>query len=254
MTVADDFVITPPMKANLFQTLWVFLRSAGIMIDICSRAVWKSLTKTTSRAWVDQAAHNWAARLVKAARIKVTVFNPHTVDFHAARPMVVMCNHTSLYDIPLSFAAVPGSLRMLAKKELSNVPFMGQGMKAAEFLFVDRNNRKQAFKDMEIVKEKMESGIIVWIAPEGTRSKTGKLGPFKKGAFLTAMDAKALIIPIGIRGANTVMPPKTWQLWLDQPAEVHIGEPIDTAEYSSKTRDELIERVRLSILELSGQA
>ena len=242
------------MKANLLQTCWVFMRSAGIMMDICSRAVWKALVKTTSRTWVDKASHNWAARLLNAARVKVTVFNPHDVSFQVDRPIVVMCNHTSLYDIPLSFAAVPGSLRMLAKKELEKVPFMGRGMKASEFLFVDRNDRRQAFKDMALVRKKMESGIIVWIAPEGTRSQSGKLGPLKKGAFLTAIDAKALIIPLGIRGANTIMPPHSWQLYLDQPAEIHVGLPIDAADYTSKNRNELIERVRVALIELSGQS
>lgn len=162
-----------------------------------------------------------------------------------------MCNHSSVYDIPLGFKAFPNhSIRMLAKKELSKIPIMGKGMSAAEFPFVDRKNRTQAIKDLEYVRQLMESGILVWIAPEGTRSKNGKLAPFKKGAFVTAIHSKATIIPIGIRGAFDIIPAKTLQINLNQKAEIHIGAPIDASQYTIENKDELVEKTYQTIKEL----
>lgn len=238
------------MKANFWQALVVYARSCWIMMDICSRAVWKSLTGSITREWVDYTAHQWAKRLCNAAKINIKVINPHNVDFNSERAQVVMCNHSSHYDIPLSFAAVPGSLRMLAKKELAKVPFMGQGMQASEFPFVDRNDRRQAIKDMKAAQVLMESGIILWIAPEGTRTKTGKLGPLKKGGFIAAKQTNALIIPLGIRGSAKVMPTKSFSVSLNQNVEIHIGKPIDSAEFS---RDELILKVETALKQLSGE-
>jgi 1-acyl-sn-glycerol-3-phosphate acyltransferase len=165
-----------------------------------------------------------------------------------------MCNHTSLYDIPISYKAFSGySIRMLAKKEMFKIPVMGKGMQAAEFPFVDRKNRHQAIKDLAYAKQLMESGIIIWIAPEGTRSKDGRLKPFKKGAFITAIEAKAMIIPMGIRGAFSILPARSRQFNLDQTAEIHIGEPIDAAEYTLENKEELIQAVYQSISQLVGE-
>ena len=99
----------------------------------------------------------------------------------------------------------------------------------------------------------MKSGIIIWVAPEGTRSKTGKLAKFKKGSFITAIQAQAVIIPIGIRGASDIIPAKTLHINLEQKAEIHIGEPIDASHYTNETRDELVQKTYQAIKILSGE-
>ena len=99
----------------------------------------------------------------------------------------------------------------------------------------------------------MKSGIMVWIAPEGTRSRTGKMQPFKKGGFMLAFQTNAIIIPIGIRGSFNILPPKTWQFNIKEHAEVHIGTPIDVSHYKIKERAKLMEDVMHSIQTLSEQ-
>jgi 1-acyl-sn-glycerol-3-phosphate acyltransferase len=96
------------------------------------------------------------------------------------------------------------------------------------------------------------SGIIMWIAPEGTRSKDGKLAPFKKGAFITAIQAKATIIPIGIRGAYDILPARTFQFNINQTAEVHIGKPIDASKFTLENKEKLLEEVFQSVKDLVG--
>ena len=240
-----------PVKASPLRALWVLVMSLLYIADTCIRSIIMGICGRSSRKWVDDTLQGWVKRVLKLANIQVQIFNPYHVKTQAGQSTIVMCNHSSLYDIPLSLAAFPNnSLRMLAKKEMSRIPFMGRGMVAAEFPFIDRQNRNQAIKDLAFVQKLLESGIVMWIAPEGTRSKDGRVAPFKKGAFITAIQAKAMIIPIGIRGANDILPARTHQLNLNQKAEVHIGKPIDASSFSLENKEALIEQVFQSIKQL----
>lgn len=239
------------MKISKLRTHWIMLLSALYTANACARSVLMRFLGKTNRAWVDSTLHNWVNRLLDLVGVKCQVFNPYGVEPQAGQATIIMCNHSSLYDIPLSFKAFPNhSIRMLAKKELSKIPIMGKGMAAAEFPFIDRKNRHQAVKDLETVRKLLKSGIVIWIAPEGTRSKDGKLGPFKKGAFITAIETKAVIIPIGIRGANNILPARTTRFNINQTAEIHIGQPINAAQYSIENRNQLVEAVRNTIQKL----
>lgn len=242
------------MKISKLRTFWIMLVSVFYTIDACTRSVMMRLLGKTSRTWVDGTIHHWVNRLLDQVGVKCRVINPHNVAPKPGKAYIIMCNHSSLYDIPISFKAFPDqSIRMLAKKELSKIPFLGKGMTAAEFPFIDRKNRTQAIKDLETMRKLLESGIIIWIAPEGTRSKDGKLAPFKKGAFVTAIEAKATIIPIGIRGAYDILPARTLQFNINQTAEIHIGEPIDTSVYTVEQKQDLIQRVHHIMEQLVGE-
>lgn len=239
------------MKASKVRTLWITLLSALFTANTCVRAVAMRLSGRINRPWVDAAIDLWINRLLNLVGVRCEVFNPHKVFPQPGKATIIMCNHSSMYDIPISYKAFPKfSMRMLAKKELSRIPVLGKGMKAAEFPFIDRKNRNQSLKDLEFAKKLMESGIIIWIAPEGTRSKDGKLAAFKKGAFITAIEAKATIIPIGIRGAFDILPARTMQFNLNQKAEIHIGQAIDASRFTKDNKDELIDAVYESISEL----
>jgi 1-acyl-sn-glycerol-3-phosphate acyltransferase len=239
------------MKISKLRTQWIILVSILYTVNTCGRSILKRFFGRTNRAWVDATLHIWVNRLLNLVGVKCKVINPYSVEPKSGKATIIMCNHSSLYDIPISFKAFPNhSIRMLAKKELSKIPIMGKGMAAAEFPFVDRKNKHQARKDLDKVRALLESGIVMWIAPEGTRSKDGKLGVFKKGAFITAISAKATIIPIGIRGAFNILPARTTQFNLNQTAEIHIGKPIDAAQYSFDDRNKLVLEVQNSIKNL----
>ena len=234
-----------------FYSLWLILVSFWYMADTCGRAILKALFKTISRQWCDAELQRWSKRMLKLLRIHCKVYNPHDTQPQPGRATILMCNHSSLLDIPLSLQAFPqASIRMLAKKELSYIPIMGKGMVAAEFPFINRKNHRQAIQDLEKVKQLLESGIVMWIAPEGTRSPNGELGIFKKGGFITAINTKAIIIPMGIRGANQILPAHSSHFCLDQVAELHIGKPIDTAHFTAESKDALLQEVRQAIQEL----
>ncbi len=245
---------TNKSKAGILRTLWIIIMSCLYTANTCGRATLKGLFGTISRAWCDHALRLYVKRILNLVGVTCKVVNPYNVQPIPGQPTIVMCNHSSLYDIPLSLVAFPShSLRMLSKKELAKIPIMGQGMVAAEFPFIDRQNRQQAKKDLEFARELLISGILMWIAPEGTRSKTGKLAAFKKGGFITAIQAGAVIIPMGIRGANNILPARTHQFNLNQEVEVHIGQPVDASKFTLENKEVLIEQVYQEMKQLIGQ-
>jgi 1-acyl-sn-glycerol-3-phosphate acyltransferase len=173
-----------------------------------------------------------------------------------ARTYVVMSNHQSHYDVPVLYYVLGGRMRMVAKKELFSVPVFGRAIRDAGMIEVDRANRARAIASLETAKHQLEAGTHIWIAPEGTRSETGELRPFKKGGFVLAMDMAAPILPITIQGTREVLP--SHGMLSRRGVEVHvtIHAPIDTPSFAprSKTpadtkaaRDALMNQVRLAI-------
>lgn len=242
------------MKISRLRTIWIVISLFYFTAMASLRSIFKYYFSTPTRPWVDKIIHHWIDQLLNKVQVEYKVINPDNVQPQPGQATILMCNHSSAYDIPLGFKAFPNhSIRMLAKKELSRIPLFGKGMMAAEFPFVDRKNRYQAMKDLAYAQQLMESGIIIWIAPEGTRSKDGKLAPFKKGGFISAIQSKATIIPIGIRGAFNILPARSFRINLKQKAEIHIGKPIDASQFTIENKDELIQQTYLEIKKLIGE-
>ncbi|CAL7962972.1 1-acyl-sn-glycerol-3-phosphate acyltransferase [Gammaproteobacteria bacterium] len=201
-----------------------------------------------NRGYVNKKVHIWNQKMLQIVRAKCKIFNPYGFEFKTDRPYVIMSNHLSLYDIPLIFAIFPGAtVRMIAKKELYRIPIFGWGIKAGECVSIDRRNSRQAVKDLAVAKKKMLGGIKLWIAPEGTRSRTGKMGTFKRGGFKLALEAQAIIVPVAIIGSNKILPPETFDFSLDETVEMHICKPIDTMAYGLKDLPRLMEDTAVEI-------
>lgn len=240
-------------QAGPLRTLWLIIASCGLTLDMCIRCIIRNLAGKVTRPWVDSRMERWSKQMVQLWRITCTIHNPKKVHPKAGQPTILMCNHSSLFDIPVCYRAFNDiSLRMLAKKEMSKLPFMGKAMKNAEFPFIDRKNRRQAVKDLAVIHDMLASGIVMWIAPEGTRSPDAHVGPFKKGGFITAIQTKATIIPMGVRGAFDILPSRTRKCYLNQKAEVHIGDPIDASQFTLDNKEDLIYQTREAIKVLAG--
>lgn len=238
-------------SATLLRRAGVVLGSVGLTALYSLLVLLRALFGQLNRAIVDKYVREWSAALLRLVRISLLV-RGEVPDFNDGRRYIVMCTHASHYDIPVSFVSLPGSVRMLAKKELFRIPLLGQAMRAAEFPSVDRGNRQQALADLRTAREMMERGIVLWAAPEGTRSPDGRLLPFKKGCFHLALDTEAVIVPVAIRGIHRVLPARTWQINLNQPVEVRVGQPIDTAGMARDDLGPLMVEVRKRMDELLG--
>ena len=129
----------------------------------------------------------------------------HGAEHLAARPAVFLFNHQSQLDVLILAKLLRGGFTGVAKKELANSPGFGLMFRLADVAFVDRQDNAQARKALEPAVQKLRDGISLVIAPEGTRSATPALGPFKKGAFHVAMQAGVPIVPIVIRNSGELM-------------------------------------------------
>lgn len=159
-----------------------------------------------------------------------------------------MSNHESWMDIPAIFGAVPGSLRMVSKAGIMKIPVIGKAMEAAGFIAVDRKNRSLAIKQLSKAKERLNSGISIWMAPEGTRSRSGELASFKKGGFHLAYELGVKIVPVYIEGARKVMPADTLLVNTNRAITVHFCEPVSTELSETRKLIDLIAEVREAIL------
>ncbi len=141
---------------------------------------------------------------------------------------------------------------MLAKKELLQIPVWGKAMRMTDFVSIDRFNPRQASKDMRYAKRVMKKGTVLWIAPEGTRSVSGGLQPFKPGGFRLAIECGATIIPLGIVGSNKVMAANSLILNKNGRVDIHVGKPIDASKYNKRQRDQLMQEVESEIRRLTA--
>ena len=188
----------------------------------------------------------WSRKLLADAGVELVVRGRERAP---AEAVIVMSNHQSLYDVPVLFQSLPGRLRMVAKAELFQVPIWGRAMLAAGFVRIDRSDRAQATASLrDVGGALLRSGTSVWIAPEGTRSKTGEVGEFKSGGFRMALDLKLRILPVAIDGTRRVLPAKGAVVRPGQRVVVTILPPVDPAAYGEERRKELMASVRASIV------
>jgi 1-acyl-sn-glycerol-3-phosphate acyltransferase len=228
---------------SLRQTLEGLLDTARISFP----TVADSLRGPVPAAVTERRLEWWTAKLLRDAEVTLDVRGlEHAGDGHEA--MIVMSNHQSLYDIPVLFQALPGSLRMVAKAELFRMPVWGRAMLAAGFIRIDRTDRQQAVESLRATGGALlASGTRVWIAPEGTRSKTGALGPFKSGGFRMALDFRVRILPVALEGTRDVLPATSWIVEKRKHVKVTVLPPIDPQAYGVDRRKELMAEVRRAI-------
>ncbi len=229
--------------ATLLTRVAVILGSFALTAFYSLLVVGRATVRRLDRGTVDAYTRGWSTALLKMVRANVTV-RGDVPDFGDGRRYIIMSTHASHYDIPVTFVSMPGSIRMLAKKELYRTPLLGPAMRAAEFPSIDRHSRTRALTDLARARAMMESGIVLWAAPEGTRSSDARLLPFKKGCFHLAMDTEAVIVPVAIRGIHSVLQARSWKINLGQLVEVRVGEPIDTSGLTRDQMGELMAQVR----------
>lgn len=178
------------------------------------------------------------------------MFLPVTVEglehIKPGQSYVFVSNHQSMFDVWLVYGWLPVIFKWLMKAELRKVPFVGTACKAAGHIYVDRKNPKAAIESMENVKKQLKNGICTVIFPEGTRTKNGQVGRFKRGAFQIALDLKLPVIPISLSGCYDVLP-KGKPFVYRRPVRMYVGEPIDITQFENN--NDAIDFVRNKVIE-----
>jgi 1-acyl-sn-glycerol-3-phosphate acyltransferase len=160
---------------------------------------------------------------------------------------VVFCaNHQSNVDPPVLYLVLHPALRILYKREMDKIPVMTRSFRMGGFIPVDRKNKEAAAKSIEMGAEAIRSGKSFLIFPEGTRSKTSELLPFKKGGFVMAIRAQAPIVPVAVSGGREAMQRGSW-IVRPVTVSIRVGEPISTVGMTIEDRHALVARVRGAI-------
>jgi len=189
-------------------------------------------------------ARIWAQSILMVSRIPVRVNGLSNIE--PDKSYVYMANHQSNFDIPVLLGYLPVQFRWLAKAELFKIPVFGRAMRGAGYVKIDRFNQESAFESINEAAQKMKNGVSVMIFPEGTRSKNGRIRPFKKGGFVMAVDSGVPIVPVIIRGTWPIMAKSSLRINHGD-VEMEIAKPIDTTGYSKETKEELMNKGRTVI-------
>jgi 1-acyl-sn-glycerol-3-phosphate acyltransferase len=167
------------------------------------------------------------------------------------QPVIFMSNHESNLDPPVLISAIPIPAVYLAKKEVKWMAPVGWAAMAAGTIFIDRSNRERAIHSLHMAAGEIRGGKSVVIFPEGTRTRTGDLGPFKKGGFVMAHEAGVPIVPLATVGGHHMLPPGRVRI---RPGRyvVAFGQPVDPKDFPH--REALMAEVHRQIVALRAWA
>lgn len=215
----------------IFWIFWGTLAIGGSAIVMALFGIRGTVYVRMTRAWARIALWSSGSDAVLHGLENVT----------PGEPFVLVANHVSWFDIFAIAAKLPVDYHFVAKKELEKIPVFGLAWRVAGHISIDRGNRESATRSLRKAGEQMrEQKSVVIIFAEGTRSRTGRLLPFKKGAFVLAAETGIPIIPTVVTGSFDIMRPDTF---IVRPATIHVYfEPAIPAQ--GTTVDGLMNRTR----------
>jgi len=211
--------------------VWTAIAFVGTML-IFLIPIWAAgiFGEPASTAWMIRFSRMWMALYFPLSLIKVKITGKE--NFQQGENYIVVCNHNSFMDVPLSSPGIPGANKTIAKVEISRIPLFGIIYKRGAVLInrKDENSRKESYQKM---KDVLNMGIHMCIYPEGTRNKTDQpLKSFHDGAFRLSMETGKKIIPAIIRGTKEMLPTnKTFYFW---PGKISMQflQPIDPRAFN----------------------
>ena len=214
-------------------TLYYSLLAIGSVLLDRSGAMYHSVGRT------------WANAVLKIFGVKVHVSGLENLE--KGRTYIYVSNHASMFDIPAVIGTLPDEVRIVYKKELSYIPIWGWSLAVGHYIAIDRFSAKDAMKSLDSAAEKIRQGASVILFAEGTRTRTGKLQPFKRGAFSLAGRSGIPVVPLTINNSFNILPKGSLKI---RPADIAlvVDKPIPTTNVSGKTDElKLMETVREAI-------
>ncbi|MGB7137358.1 MAG: lysophospholipid acyltransferase family protein [Acidobacteriaceae bacterium] len=225
------------LAATVLFATWILLGVPTAFIAI----PWTILTRDITLLY------RWGIAVVRIglrlAGIRVQTEGRQFLDLHEA--CIFLSNHVSNLDPPILISLLPHRVSVFLKRSLMKIPILGYGMRLARFIPVDRDGRvESAIESGETAARVLASGISVLSFVEGTRSRDGRLQPFKKGPFYLAMETGAPVVPISIHGTESMMKKGSFRIF---PGTAHVifHPPILPRDYA--TREDLMDAVRIAI-------
>lgn len=200
----------------------------------------------------DWANIDWSKGILRAAGTPVIAEGLELIP--RGQPLMYASNHSSMFDIWALLATLPSSVRFVAKQELFKIPLLGSAMHAAGHVAIDRAARKKAFEAYDKAARTIRAGVSsIVVFPEGTRSRTGELLPFKNAPFGLAIAAQVPIVPVYVHHTFEILPKGGWRL-RPRPIRLLVAPPIPTTGLKPEDRERLREQVRAAMVALQSKA
>ena len=238
----------------MIRTLWYYVVLAVSTIIHATVAVGAALFRVRNRVGgvYDWASTDWSRDILRAAGTPVIAEGLENIP--RDRPVLYASNHSSMFDIWALLATLPGSVRFVAKRELFRIPLLGRAMLAVGHVPIDRAARKKAFEAYDEAARTIQRGTSsIGVFPEGTRSRTGELLPFKNAPFGLAIAAQVPIVPVYVHHTFEILPKGAWRL-RPRPIQLLVAPPIATRGLRPDDRDRLREQVRAAMVALQSKA
>ncbi len=230
--------------------LRVVLVGLPVTIWYCSLILWAAYRKSDKLPCrCEELPRRWARFLLRAADVRVEMENAeHIVP---DRAQILVANHLSYFDVLALLGYLPGKYRFVGKKELTRVPFWGPSWTACGHISIDRKDTMKAMESLALARRQLEEDrpTVVFFA-EGTRSITGELRAFKKGAFVLAIQTGTEVVPAAIVGTREVMRKGSLAIHTGRTIRVRFGEPIPVDGLRIEDRDELTRRAHDAVAAL----
>lgn len=198
--------------------------------------------------FAERATANWARVILWGAGVRVTVENPE--HFGEGGGQILVSNHQSWFDVFSLAAALPVRFSFVGKKELNRIPFLGHAWEKVGHVAIDRGDHQSALHSLGSLDGQIrDEGRTIIMFAEGTRSPTGELRRFKKGAFVMAIKAQVPVVPVALAGTRRVMAKGDWRISPGH-VTVRVGQPIPTDGLTLRDRDRLSAQAREAVLAL----
>lgn len=226
-------------------TIWAYLWVVAVTL-FCGAFYLAGAPFDRRALWMDFWQDSYSRMILFGIGVRLSVEGTENVP--RGQACVLMPNHRSYLDIPAVVLSVRGlSIRFVAKREIKRIPILGWAVASSQHIKVNRGNREQAVAALREATAKIRRGIALAIFPEGTRSSSDRLLPFKRGGFYVAVDSGFPILPVSILNAGTIYGKMQF---LFQPGNIHvvIHPPVSVEGRTRSDIDELVLEVRRAML------
>lgn len=223
---------------------WMVVVPFVILNTLISGLICIGVAVVFSQDAADILAVTWSRLCCAIAPLKVNIAGKE--NYSRFKSYVVVANHQSMADIPVIHGFIGLKIKWVIKQELRKIPVFGAACHYLGCIFVDRSNHEAALRSIHRAKRQLSNKSSVLFFAEGTRSRNGQVMPFKKGAFVFAMETGLPILPVTIKNSADILPSDTMDLTPGS-VDIVVHRPVHVSPYHEKNLEELVERTRQTV-------
>lgn len=238
-----SFALQHPIRYlwGLAADVWIFTSTVVLGLYVIAATLVTRNGRTT-----DRVGRRWSRWIVRVCGIDLRVEGLEHL--RPGQSYVLISNHLSNFDIWCTLGSLPITVRFVAKKELLRLPVFGQALALSDHIVIDRQNPDSAIAKINAAAARAREGIGILFYAEGTRSRDGKIHPFKKGGVTLALRTGLPIVPVSVSGTRKFLPRGCAVIRPGGQVRLVLGEPIPTAGVPYDARDALNDRVRAAVI------